>query len=292
MGTLTRCIANDGSLTVLAADTTDVVNEAQRVHGTYAVTSAALGRLLTAAAFFGAALKGEDHSVTLRIQGDGPAGVLLAVADAKGGVKGYVEQPMVEIARKPNGKLDVSGAVGKTGTLSVMRDIGQPQPYIGQIELVSGEIAEDITQYYAVSEQIPTACGLGVLVNPAKDIQAAGGYLVQLLPGAGEDTIAAVERCLQDVPPVSTLLQSGKTPQEICRAILPEFTLELLEESPITYHCDCTAQRVERVLRSLGKEELTKIAEEEEVVEVNCQFCTKTYRYTSEQVQELLKSKP
>ena len=288
MGKLVRCISEDGTLTVMALDSTDIVAEAERIHQTSAVTSAALGRLLTAASMMGDQLKGADHSVTLRLNGGGPAGTVLAVADSRGNARGYVGEPIVELPLNAKGKLDVAGAVGVEGTLTVVKDLGMKEPYVGQIPLVSGEIAEDITQYFAASEQIPTVCALGVLVNPNLTIRRAGGFLIQLLPTADDAVIDAVERCVEQVPPVTKLLEDGLTPEEICRAVLPEFTLEVLDEERPVYRCNCSHERVLRALAATGRESVKELAQDP-ITEVYCQFCDKKYQIKSEELQSLLK---
>ena len=218
MGKLVRMISSDGTLTVMAADTTDIVERAQAIHSTTNVTTAALGRLLTAASFMGAVLKGENDSVTLRLNGDGPAGSVIAASDSSANVRGYISDASVTLPLNDKGKLDVSGAVGTNGTLTVMKDLGLKEPYIGQVPIVSGEIAEDITNYYAVSEQTPTVCALGVLVSKENsDVLTAGGFIIQLLPTAEDDTIDRVEKCLEKIEPVTTMLLKGLTPEEICR---------------------------------------------------------------------------
>lgn len=288
MSELIRMISDDGALMMMATDTTETVRKMYRIHGTYPVTSAALGRLLTAASMMGAALKGRDDSVTLRLNGGGPAGSVIAVSDSSGNVRGYVANPDIEIPRKPNGKLDVAGAVGKDGSLTVIKDLGLKEPYIGQVPLVSGEIAEDVTQYYAVSEQIPTVCALGVLVSKAdRHILKAGGFLIQLLPAATEDTIDRVEQCIADVPPITTMLADGLTPEEICHRALPAFTLELLDRSETAYRCNCSRERVQKALLTLGKAELEAMAEDP-VTEVNCHFCDKKYTFTPAEIRRLI----
>lgn len=287
MGELIRCISEDGFVSVLAADTRDVVNRAQELHKTSAVVSAALGRLLTAAAFIGSGLKQESASVTLHVKGDGPLGTLLAVSDAACNVRGYAGNAATELPLNEKGKLDVGGAVGRSGSLSVMRDFGSGEPYIGQIPLVSGEIAEDITQYFAVSEQIPTVCALGVLVHPQLHIQAAGGFFIQLLPGAPEETISAVESGLQPLTPVTTLLDGGMTARTLCRHVLPQFSLRELECRPVTYRCDCSAERMQRALISLGEDELTDLAKQGEA-ELCCHFCGNHYRFSADALRGML----
>ena len=283
-----RCISKDGTLFIMAADTSDIVETARLIHSTSKVCSAALGRLLTAGVFMGQMLKGESDTLTLRIKGGRPAGVVVAVADSKGNVKGYIENPNVELPLNEKGKLDVGKAVGKDGFLTVMRDLGLKEPYIGQVPLVSGEIAEDITAYYAMSEQTPTVCALGVLVNPDKTIAVAGGFIVQLLPTADDKIIEKVEKSLEDIPPVTKMLAEGMTPVDICKRVLSEFELELLDETNPEYRCGCSKDRVVRALISLGKEELLSLAEDE-VTEVNCQFCNKKYKFTPGEIKALVK---
>ena len=287
MGNMIRGISENGGVIFCGVDSTNLVRTMEQIHKTSAVTSAALGRLLTAASIMGIMLKNSKDSITLRVNGGGPAGTVLAVADGMGCVKGYVENPVVEIPLRPDGKLNVGGAVGRDGTLSIVRDLGLKEPYVGQIPLVSGEIAEDITSYYATSEQIPTVCALGVLVDPDLTISCAGGYLLQLLPGATEEEITMLEKNIANVPSVTTLLQQGKTMQDIMEMVMQGFDPQVLDEYDVEYRCDCTEQRVERALISMGRAELEKLAAEEPVVEVNCQFCDKKYNVD---VNKLLKS--
>ncbi len=288
MGKLVRCISDDGTLVMMAADTTDMVNTAQEFHTTSAVVSAALGRLLTAASLMGSMLKNEDDSLTLRLSADGPTGTVIAVSDYNGNTRGYSANNIVEIPLNAKGKLDVAGAVGKNGSLTVMKDLGMKEPYIGRIPLVSGEIAEDITSYYAISEQTPTVCALGVLVNPDLTIKAAGGFIIQLLPTAMDDTIDKVERCIEGIPSVTQMLTSGLSPEDICKKVLSEFNLEVLDTSNPTYKCNCSKDRVVKALVSLGKEDLEEIANDEST-EVKCQFCNKAYVFTSDDIKEILK---
>lgn len=279
-------ISVDGTLTVMAVDSTDMINEMERIHKTSAVTSAALGRLLTAASLMGSVLKGKDDSVTLRLNGGGPAGSVIAVSDSDGNVRGYVENPVVEIPLNKKGKLDVAGAVGTDGSLTVMKDLGLKEPYIGQIPIVTGEIAEDITSYYAVSEQTPTVCALGVLVNPDLTIRAAGGFLIQLLPTAQDDTIDLVEKCIEGIPSVTQMLTSGMDPEKICRSVLKEFELDRLDGSNPEYKCNCSRERVKKALISVGKAELEDMAKDNGT-EVCCHFCDKKYRFTPEDIIRL-----
>ncbi len=286
MSELVRMISTDGTLTVIAVDSTDIINRMEKIHMTSAVTSAALGRLLTAASMMGAVLKGKDHSITLRLNGNGPAGSLIAVSDSEGNVRGYVANPVVEIPLNNKGKLDVAGAVGTDGTLTVMKDLGMKEPYIGQIPIISGEIAEDITSYFATSEQLPSVCALGVLVNPDLSIQAAGGFIIQLLPTALDDTIDKVEECIKGIPSVTQMLTSGMTPEDICRSVLKTFDLEILDTAKPEYRCNCSRERVTKALLTMGKEELIDMANDP-FTEVDCHFCEKKYRFTSAEIRKL-----
>lgn len=288
MGNLVRCISVDGTLTAMAVNSTDIVEKAQQIHETSAVCSAALGRLLTAASLMGSTLKGKDHTVTLRLRGDGPAGTVMAVSDSEGNVRGYVQQSVVEIPLNKKGKLDVAGAVGTNGFLTVMKDLGMKEPYVGQSPIITGEIAEDITAYYSTSEQTPTVCALGVLVNPDLSIKAAGGLIIQLLPTALDDTIDKVEECIKDLEPISSLIDRGMTPEEICRHALKLFDLEVLDGSAPEYKCYCSRQRVESALISTGEEELMEMAKDEKT-EVSCQFCDRKYVFTPDDLKQLLK---
>ena len=284
---LIRMMDRDGVLCVLAADTTDMVREMQRLHGTAKVVSAALGRLLTAASLMGSMLKGENDSVTLTVRGDGPASPLTAVADSRGNARGCAGRVDVRLPLNDRGKLDVAGAVGKTGTLTVVRDLGLREPYVGQVPLVSGEIAEDVTAYYAASEQTPTVCALGVLVDPETEgILNAGGFLIQLLPTADDSVIDRVERCVGKVRPVTTMLFEGMTPEAICRAALPEFTLETLDSASVGYRCTCSRERTKNALRATGLAALEEMAADEET-RATCNFCNKTYVFSKAEVQAL-----
>lgn len=287
MGKIIRTITTNGEAMCIAVDATDMVERAQQIHKTSAVTSAALGRLLAAASMMGDMLKGKDDSVTLRISGDGPAGSVIAVADSQGNCRGYVANPIVEIDLNSKGKLDVSGAIGN-GTLTVMKDLNLKEPYVAQIPLVSGEIAEDITAYYATSEQTPTVCALGVLVNPDLSIRAAGGFMIQLLPFASEETISGVEKSIEGLPSFTQMLSSGMTIEAICRRALQEFEIEILDESAPTYKCYCSKERVEAALISTGKTELEDMAKEEKT-EVTCHFCDAVYTFTSKEILDLSK---
>ncbi len=288
MGRLIRCITSDGCVTAMAIDSTDIINEAVRLHETSAVVSAALGRLLTAASMMGSALKSSVGSVTLRISGDGPIGSVVAVSDSSGNVRGYVGNNVVEIPLNPKGKLDVGGAIGD-GNLYVLKDLGMKEPYNGVIPLVSGEIAEDITAYFAESEQIPTVCALGVLVNPDLSIKAAGGYLIQLLPTADDEIIDKVEKSIEKIQPITTLLSNGMSLEDIVKTTLNLFEVEVLDKSNVEYKCTCSHERTKKVLMTLGVDDLEKLASESEITSVNCHFCNSVYEFKSSEIKELIK---
>ena len=290
MGKLVRYITEDGSAYVIAADSTDMVAEMERIHKTSAVVSAALGRLLTAASMMGAMLKGDNDSITLRFNGDGPTGSLIAVSDSGGNARGYVQNPIVEMPLNDKGKLDVKGAVGSSGYLYVLKDLGLNEPFTGATEIVSGEIAEDITNYFAVSEQTPTVCALGVLVNPDLSVSCAGGFLIQLLPGCPEETISAIEKALSDIPSITQMLQSGLTADDIAKRAMKGMNVEKLDESEFTYKCNCSRERVVKALLTTGKEALQDMADSKEDTKVECHFCDKVYIFTPEEIRELIKN--
>lgn len=291
MSIIYRSISKDASVVASAIDATDIVAEIERIHKPSAVVTAALGRLSVAASLIGNGLKGENDSVTLRIKGDGPAGTLIAVADSRGNVKSYVSNPIVEIPLNQYGKLDVAGAVGRNGTLSVIKDIGMKEPYSGQVPLVSGEIAEDIASYFAVSEQIPTVCGLGVLVNPDLTVKAAGGYLIQLLPFADDACIDVLEKNINSLPSVTNMLVSGMTGSDIAMKVLEGLEPNILDSINVSYKCDCSRERVSKALISMGTDELKSLAEEQETAEVCCHFCDKKYYFTRDELLKLAEQK-
>lgn len=286
---LLRGISENGGIVFYGVDSTDIVREMERVHKTSAVTTAALGRLLTAAAMMGAMLKSRTDSMTLQIKGGGPAGRLMAVVDGDGHLKGYVQNPVVELPPREDGHLDVGGAVGHDGTLDVIRDLGLREPYIGQVPLVSGEIAEDVTCYFAISEQTPTVCALGVLVNEDLSVRCAGGFIVQLLPGALESEIVQLEKNIAAMLSVTSMMEQGKTVKDMLDMALDTFAPEVLDTSFVEYRCDCSEERVHRMLKSLGKKEVENLRNEDPVAEVHCQFCDKTYRVD---LNEMLKNWP
>ena len=284
-----RGISENGGIVFYGVDSTEIVREMERLHKTSAVTTAALGRLLTAASMMGIMLKSTRDSVTIQIRGGGPAGRLLAVSDGTGNVKGYVENPVVELPPREDGHLDVGTAVGRDGTLDVIRDLGMREPYIGQVPLTSGEIAEDITSYFAISEQVPTVCALGVLVDTDLSVRCAGGFIVQLLPGATEQEIDLLEQNIKAMPSVTAMLEQGKTVRDMLDMALQGFQPDILDSYPVTYRCDCSRERVEGMLRSLGRKEVEKLRDEDPIAEVNCQFCDKTYKVD---LNELLENWP
>lgn len=285
---LVRAISKDGCVKAVAVSTRDLTERARQIHKTLPVATAALGRTLAAASMMGNALKEEGASVTLQIKGGGPLGTLLAVSDNEGNVRGTVDDPAVDIPLRPDGKLDVGTAVGCDGTLTVIRDLNMKEPYVGSVGLLGGEIAEDLAAYFMESEQIPTACGLGVLVDRDQSVLAAGGYLIQLLPGAGEDVISKVEGGVMAAGPVTGLLRENNDPAEVLRKVLSDFELEILERSPIEYRCYCSRDRMERALLSLGPEELKGIIDEQGSAELACQFCDNVQTFTKDDLEGLL----
>lgn len=287
MGKIFRTISEDGSVIACAVDTTDVVARAEQMFKTSAVVTAALGRTLTGASIMGSMLKGENDRLTLRINGGGPVGTIYVSSDYRGNVRGCVDNPIVEIPLNKIGKLDVGGAVGTDGFITVIKDLGLKEPYVGQIPLVSGEIAEDITSYYAHSEQIPTVCSLGVLVNPDLTVKAAGGFMIQLLPFAGEDKIDIIEENIKNMDAVTKMLEKGMTSEEIAMKALDKLGANVLDSWEVAYKCDCSRERAEQILTSIGKEELATL-KEDEITKVECHFCDKKYEFTREQIDELI----
>lgn len=290
-GKLTRYLSGDGAVVCSVLDGTEMCREMERIHKTSAVCTAALGRLSMAASLIGYTLKNPGDTVTVRLDGGGPAGTLLAVADDLGNVKSYVDHPIVELPLNAKGKLDVAGAVGTDGTLFVIKDLGMKEPYSGQTALVSGEIAEDVTQYFADSEQVPTACGLGVLVNPDLTVACAGGYLVQLLPFAPESDIAQLEENLKDITGVTDLMQSGMDADAIAQKLLAGLNAEQLDASEPEYACDCSRARTEQMLRALDVKTLREMAAEMPEIEACCHFCNNKYVFTPAEISAMADSK-
>ena len=289
MDKIIRCITADGSFLASAINSTDLVYTAQRLHRLTKTSCAALGRLLTGASMMGAMLKGERAEITLKMDGGGPLGILVAVSDNSGNVKGYVDHPDVELPLKTNGKLDVGGAVGNIGRLAVIRDFGTGEPYVGQVELVSGEVAEDITNYYALSEQTPTVCALGVLVNKENgETMLSGGLLIQALPGAEEAALEKLEKNLSELDSVTTMLAKGMLPEEICHCALKGFDVQALEELPVHYACNCGKERYARALLTLGEKEIRGLPlNEEGKVEAVCHYCNRKYYFSKEELTQL-----
>ncbi|PNV64087.1 Hsp33 family molecular chaperone HslO [Clostridium sp. chh4-2] len=282
-----RATAADGQIRAFASTTKELVELARSLHNTSPVATAALGRLLTAGGMMGSMMKGNDDLLTIKIQGDGPIEGLTVTADSKGNVKGYVFNPSVMLPPNSKGKLDVGGALG-VGVLSVIQDIGLKEPYVGQTILVTGEIAEDLTYYYATSEQTPSSVALGVLMNKDNTVRQAGGFIIQLMPGASEEIISGLETKLGEISSITSLLDEGKTPEMILEHILGEFNLEITEKMDTRFYCNCEKQRVEKALISIGRKELSQMIDEGETVEVNCHFCNKNYLFTVEELKELL----
>ena len=289
MDNLFRYITHDGSAVLNVLDSTDMIREMERRHHPSATASAALGRVLTAASMMGYGLKGPDDSITLMIRGNGPVGSITAVSDGMGTVRGYCDNPFADVPEKAPGKRDVGSLVGE-GTLYVVQDMGLETPYVGQIELQSGEIAEDITAYFAYSEQLPTVCSLGVLVDKDLTIINAGGFLLHLLPGAEDQVIDAVEENIRDLPPVTEMLASGMSPDDMAQRILRGLEPDFMDSSEVEYRCNCSRERMEKVLISLGREELERLAEEQEETEIVCHFCNTAYRFSREEMRTLAES--
>ena len=287
---IVRAISTDGMVQAAAICSRDLTERARQIHKTLPVATAALGRTLAAASMMGNALKSDGASLTLQFKGSGPLGTVLAVSDNEGNVRGYVTNPHVDIPLRKDGKLDVGTAVGHEGTLTVIKDLHMKEPYVGTIDLLGGEIAEDVAGYFVESEQIPTACALGVLVDRDQSVKAAGGYLIQLMPGAAEDTIAKVEGGIMAAGAVSAILEKNDDPEAMLRTVMSDFDLKILETCPVEYRCYCSRERVERALISLGREELEQMLSEQGGCQLTCQFCDAVYEFTAEDIQRLLKN--
>lgn len=284
---IVRATAASGQIRAFAATTRELVEEARAAHNTSPVATAALGRLLTGAGMMGIMMKGQDDLLTVKIQGDGPIGGLTVTADSKGNVKGYVIHPSVMLPPNAKGKLDVGGALG-VGVLSVIQDIGLKEPYVGQTILVTGEIAEDLTYYYATSEQTPTSIALGVLMNRNNTVCQSGGFIIQLLPGASEEIIDRLEARLGEIPSITTWLDEGKTPEMILEHILGDLDLEFTDKMPIRFYCNCDKARIEKALISIGAKDLQEMIDDGKPIEVNCHFCNRNYEFAVEELEELL----
>ena len=287
---IVRAISTDGMVQAAAICSRDLTERARQIHKTLPVATAALGRTLAAASMMGNALKSDGASLTLQFKGGGPLGTVLAVSDNEGNVRGYVTNPHVDIPLRKDGKLDVGTAVGHEGTLTVIKDLHMKEPYVGTIDLLGGEIAEDVAGYFVESEQIHTACALGVLVDRDQSVKAAGGYLIQLMPGAAEDTIAKVEGGIMAAGAVSAILEKNDDPEAMLRTVMSDFDLKILETCPVEYRCYCSRERVERALISLGRTELEQMLSEQGGCQLTCQFCDAVYEFTAEDIQRLLKN--
>lgn len=285
---LVRGMSMDGFVKVVAIRSTETVRRAAQIHKTTPNATAAFGRALTACSMMGNMQKVEDGSMTMQIKGDGPIGSIVCVSDPQGNVRGYVYESNVPLVEKFPGKLDVGATVGKNGTLTVIRDLQMKEPYVGSIQLVSGEIGDDVTAYFAQSEQIPTACALGVLVDRDQSVKVAGGYILQLLPGAPDETIDILERGIQKAGAVTAMLEQDMTPEDILGQVCGELGVVFMETTPVEYRCYCSRERVTGALLSLGKEELTEIAAEGKDFPVECQFCDTVYTFTPQDIRALL----
>lgn len=287
---IVRAMTNDGYLKAVAITGRDLVERARTIHTLLPMATAALGRTLLGASMMGDMLKEDKGALTLQIKGGGPLGTILAVSDYEGNVRGYVQNPHIDLMEKQQGKLDVGAAVGTTGTLTVIKDIGLKEPYVGSIGLFSGEIADDLAMYFVESEQIPTACALGVLVGTDQSVTSAGGYIIQLLPGASNDLITKVEAGIHRLGPVSRALENGLDAEGLIKDVLSDFDVTILEKHPVTYKCYCTWDRVARALVSLGRKEMTSLIKEQGKAELTCQFCDKVYSFTKSDLESLLSS--
>lgn len=290
MGKIVRYITEDGSAFIIAADSTDMVAHMEQIHKPSAAVTAGMGRLLTAASMMGIMLKGKDDTVTLRFNGNGPAGAVIAVSDSRGNGRISIENPIVELPLNSKGKLDVSGALGNSGYLYVVKDIGLKEPFVGTTEIVSGEVAEDITNYYAVSEQTPTVCSLGVLINPDLTVRCSGGFLIQLLPGCPDEIIDVIEKNISDLPPVSSMLDSGMTPDEIAVKAMNGLDIQKLDEEKFEYKCNCSREKAQRALMSAGIETLNEMANEDKPTTVECHFCEKDYKFSPDDIKKIIKN--
>ena len=285
-----RAISQDGFVKAMAISSTHMVERARNIHKTTPTATAALGRVLTVCSMMGNLQKVENGALTLQFKGGGPLGTILATSDPVGNVRGYVHNPSITLLEKYAGKLDVGAAVGTDGMLTVIRDLQMKEPYIGSVQLVSGEIADDITAYFAQSEQTPTACALGVLVDVDQSVKVAGGYLIQLLPGAPDDIIDRIESGIQKAGAVTPMLSEGLSPRQILERVMEGFELDFFETTEVSYRCYCSRERVSRTLITVGRKDLQEIIDEGKPITIECQFCDTTYEFTTEQVQELLQS--
>lgn len=288
MDYIVRATAANAQIRAFAATTRETVEEGRRVHDTSPVMTAALGRLLTAGAMMGSMLKGEKDVLTIQVRGDGPAKGITVTADAAANVKGYVVEPQVMLPPNAKGKLDVGGAIGR-GFLSVIKDMGMKEPYMGQTELQTGEIAEDLTYYFATSEQVPSAVGLGVLMEKDNTVKQAGGFIIQLMPFAEEEVIEKLEAKLAQISSVTSLLDEGRTPEQLLELLLGDMELVIQDTIPAQYHCNCSKERVEKAIVSIGRKEINDMIQEGKPIEVKCHFCNTAYEFTIEDLKEIIK---
>ena len=287
---IVRAMTADGFVKAMAIASTNLVERARNIHKTTPTATAALGRVLTAASMMGNLQKVENGALTLQVKGNGPLGTILATSDAVGNVRGYVHNPSITLLEKYAGKLDVGAAVGTDGMLTVIRDLQMKEPYIGSVALVSGEIADDVTAYFAQSEQTPTACALGVLVDTDQSVKVAGGYLIQLLPGAPEEVISRLEQGIAKAGAVTPMLSDGLMPEDILHRVMADFELEFLETTEISYKCYCSRERVASTLITVGKKDLQEMIDEGKPITIECQFCDTKYQFTPDKLRELLAS--
>ena len=285
---LKKYLAYDGKVAITVAETTEIVEEARKIHDLTPTTTAALGRLLTAVTLMGVDLKNENDSITAQIKGDGPIGTMIAVSDKNPNVRAYIQNPHIELPLNPNGKIDVGGAVGKSGYLNVIKDIGLKEPYVGNVPLQTGEIAEDFAYYYAMSEQTASAVALGVLVEKDGSVKKAGGYVLQIMPDTPDEIISLIEQRLKESKSITQMLEEGMTLEEIAKYISDDLATYEVEELHPKYKCDCSRERMEKALISIGKKDIMELAEDEET-ELTCQFCNKKYKFSKEEILNLIK---
>lgn len=285
---LIRGMDKTGRIRVFVASTTNMVEEARKVHNTSPTATAALGRSLTASTLMGTMMKNEEDTLTLKISGNGPGGTILVVAKNNGNIKGEIMNPQADVPSRADGKLDVGRLVGNEGTITIIMDLGLKEPYVGLSNIVSGEIAEDLAHYYAYSEQQPTVVSLGVLVDKDISVRAAGGYIIQLLPGCSEEDIVAIEEALKEVKPVSALIDEGLSPEDILNIIFKDFEMQILEKKEIQYKCDCSKEKIKEIIKSLGKKEIQDMIEEDQGAEVVCHFCNTNHKFDDKELEKIM----
>lgn len=283
---LIKALAFDNQIRVYVTDATNMVAEAQKRHDSWSASTAAMGRAMLGTTLLGATLKGNDK-LTVRIEGNGPAGYIVVDSNGRGETKGYIKNPKVSLDLNDKGKLDVRGAVGTEGLLTVSKDLGMKEPFVGQVPLVSGELGEDFTYYMANSEQVPSAIGVSVLVNPDETVKAAGGFMIQVLPNAAEETIAKIEETIAQLPLVSRLMEKGETPEQILDRLVGEGNPRVLEEMPVSFECDCSKDRFGDAIVSLGTQEIQEMIEEDHGAEAVCHFCRRKYQFDENELEEL-----